>query len=94
MLSWVLITCGILTVLISHCPAFCDLIDHLNCYNWVQKEARRYGEKWNKKWAREAAYNKILSEIPTILEKHIVVVDRTRFPSSKEFLADFLSKGV
>eukprot|EP00794_Sanderia_malayensis_P009883 gene9883-10893_t len=72
---------------------YCDLVSHLKCYEWAQKEARRYGEKWNKKWAREATYNKILAEIPGILDKHMIILDKSRFSTWKKFLANFLSKG-
>ena len=73
--------------------AYCDLVSHLTCYDWVQKEAARYGEKWNKKWARETAYTKILAEIPTILEKHTVVADKKKFSSWSDYLNEYLSKG-
>ena len=65
----------------------------MNCYNWVFKEAERYGEKWNKKWAREAAYLKILAELPEILERHAVPADKKRYSSWREFLHDFLGRG-
>ena len=32
--------------------AYCDVTDHLKCFRWAQKEAKRYGDKWNKKWAQ------------------------------------------
>ena len=74
--------------------AYCDLVSHLTCYNWAQKEAKRYGEKWNKKWARDNAYTKILGEIPRILEKHAIVVDKKQFNSWNDYLNEFLSKGI
>eukprot|EP00795_Rhopilema_esculentum_P006132 gene6132-11522_t len=73
--------------------AYCDVVSHLTCYNWALKEARRYGEKWNKKWAREATYIKIISEIPEILDKYSIVVDKNRFYTWSEFLNEYLSKG-
>ena len=73
--------------------AYCDLVSHLTCFSWAQKEAIRYGEKWSKKWAREKAYMKILAEIPEILERHTVILDKKQFASWKEYLNEYLSKG-
>lgn len=74
--------------------AYCDLLSHLSCYDWAQKEATRYGDKWAKKWAREPAYMKILAEIPGILENYTKVVDKARFNSWNEYLNEYLSKGI
>lgn len=33
--------------------AYCDVISHLKCYRWLQKERQRYSpERWSKKSAR------------------------------------------
>lgn len=32
--------------------AYCDIISHLKCYPWVQKERQRHSpETWSEKWA-------------------------------------------
>ena len=67
---------------------------HLTFYTWAQKEAQRYGEKWAKKWAREVVYSKILQEIPQILDRHAIVIDKRRFISWKKFLHEYFSKGI
>lgn len=32
--------------------AYLDITEHLKCYNWALKEEKRYGDKWEKKWAQ------------------------------------------
>ena len=53
----------------------------------------RYGDKWNKKWAQEAAYIKIHQEIPKFLENHATPADKTAYAQWPVFLNAFLSKG-
>ncbi|XP_033124079.1 IQ domain-containing protein H-like isoform X2 [Anneissia japonica] len=73
--------------------AYCDVTPNLRCHAWAQKEAERYGEKWKKKWAQEAAYIKIHAEIPDILVKHSHPVNTSVFPTWQKFLEAFLSQG-
>lgn len=32
--------------------AYFDVAEHLKCYTWALKEEKRYGDKWEKKWAQ------------------------------------------
>ncbi|KAL8616663.1 hypothetical protein ACOMHN_031645 [Nucella lapillus] len=73
--------------------AYCDITDHLKCFRWAQKEAKRYGDKWNKKWAQEAAYIKIHAEVPDILLDHAQPSNTKVYSSWQTFLVDFLSQG-
>ncbi|XP_002730454.1 IQ domain-containing protein H-like [Saccoglossus kowalevskii] len=73
--------------------AYCDVTTHLRAYTWAKKEEQRYGEKWSKKWAQEAAFIRIHAEIPDVLEKNARPVNTTVFPTWQKFLEAFLSKG-
>ncbi len=53
----------------------------------------RYGEKWSKKWAQEAAYIKIHAEIPDVLSEYGTPVNTKVYPDWSRFLEAFLSQG-
>ncbi|XP_052701435.1 IQ domain-containing protein H-like isoform X2 [Crassostrea angulata] len=72
---------------------YCDIAEHLECYQWALKESRRYGEKWNKKWAQEAAYIKIHAEIADVLAKYARPVHEELYEDWSKFLDAFLSQG-
>ncbi|XP_077988694.1 IQ domain-containing protein H-like [Glandiceps talaboti] len=73
--------------------AYCDVSVNLKCYTWAKKEEQRYGEKWSKKWAQEAAFIKIHAEIPDVLAKNSIPVNTAVFPTWEKFLEAFLSQG-
>lgn len=73
--------------------AYCDVTEHLKCFKWAQKEALRYGDKWSKKWAQEAAYIKIHAEVPDILTEHAKPSNTKVYPNWNTFLDLFLAQG-
>ncbi|XP_039268071.2 IQ domain-containing protein H-like [Styela clava] len=73
--------------------AYIDVAQYLPSYRWMLKESIRYGDKWNKKWAQDAAYNKILNEIQYCLERYAKPAYKDVYKSWNEFMEVFLSQG-
>ncbi len=73
--------------------AYCDVSQHLPCYQWVLREAKRYGPKWKKRWAQENALKTISSELLHMLAKHAHTADSTLYPRWANFVKHFYEVG-
>ena len=77
----------------GQCIAYCDVLAHLPCYQWLLKESERYGAEWSQKWVQEVATSRITEELPVVLEKHTKMVDSFRFPTWTVFLEEMKKTG-
>ncbi|CAF1300643.1 unnamed protein product [Adineta ricciae] len=73
--------------------AYCDIATHLPCYQNVVKEAEKLRENWSIKSVQKDYYRRILSELPDVLHKHTVYINKAQFNSWKSYLSVFLTQG-
>uniref|UniRef100_A0A1I8J0H5 IQ motif containing H n=2 Tax=Macrostomum lignano TaxID=282301 RepID=A0A1I8J0H5_9PLAT len=69
-------------------------VDKLPCYRWALRERRRYGEKWDKKWAQEKVLLRVQEELPELLGSSATrVACPEAYPTWQAFQQEFLSQG-
>ncbi|CAF0827492.1 unnamed protein product [Adineta ricciae] len=73
--------------------AYCDVVKHLPCYKSTLKEAARFGDKWSIRWAHEQSYVKVLSELPAVLEKHTVCINKSLYNGWQTYSKVFFAQG-
>ena len=69
----------------------CDMLAHLPCSSWLQKEQEWYGSKWNKKWAKETAVKRIADELPEVLKTHAKLP--SAYKTWLEYMSALISRG-
>ena len=67
---------------------------HLTCHEHALKEAARYGDKWQQRWAQDPTFVLIYKEIGSIIEKHATVIDKQAYPTFGKFIESFLRHGM
>ncbi|KAH8856370.1 IQ domain-containing protein H [Schistosoma japonicum] len=79
---------------IDKCSTAIVSIDNLQSFKWALEQRQWHGaSRWNKKWAQENTYVKILSEVPNLLQKHLKLFSNSFYTDSESFLQAFLKHG-
>ncbi|CAF0922786.1 unnamed protein product [Adineta steineri] len=73
--------------------AYCDIATYLSCYQKLMEEARKCTSNESNKLIQNDLYAKLLSELPDILDKHTIYVNKAQFNSWQSYLKVFLSQG-
>ncbi|CAH8554058.1 unnamed protein product [Schistosoma turkestanicum] len=69
-------------------------IENLQSFKWALEQRQWHGAiRWNKKWAQETTYVKILSEVPQLISKHLKLFPNSFYTDSESFLKAFLKYG-
>ncbi|CAH8636947.1 unnamed protein product [Schistosoma rodhaini] len=69
-------------------------IDNLQSFKWALEQRQWHGAvRWNKKWAQETTYVKILSEVPQLLQRHLKLFPNGFYTDSTSFIEAFLKHG-
>ncbi|CAH8592746.1 unnamed protein product [Schistosoma mattheei] len=77
----------------KHATAFIS-IENLQSFKWALEQRQWHGAaRWNKKWAQETTYVKILSEVPQLLQRHLKLFPNSFYTDSTSFIEAFLKHG-